>query len=409
MNKVISLLIASISQRSVQSIMLIILYLIYANHLNMAQNQFLLTISLIIKDCLLLIIPLVVCVFIANTITAFRKQAVLFVLTIVIFEWCSNFLSVWYTYICAQFLTGSSFDFASQPTLVQLEPLWRIPVFMPEWWTASKGCFAGLILGCICALFNLPKASKWISRLKVDLEWCLRNIFSRLIPLFILGFLASAYHNHLLTEIIRDAGIMLLFLVSILLVYIAALFILGNLSKPTKALTNIKNLLPAGSIALMSGCSLSTMPFTIEGTAKNLKNPKLASAIIPATTNIQQIGDCIASTFVAYFILVYFTGTPPTSLLWLQFSLVYVLARFATAAVLGGAIFIMIPIYEAYLGFTPEMIALVLAFNVILDPLITSSNVMANGALCKIFENFWNLIRKVLKIKEQSSLKTKST
>ena len=52
----------------------------------------------------------------------------------------------------------------------------------------------------------------------------------------------------------------------------------------------------------------------------------------------------------------------------------------------------MLPIYEAYLGFTPEMIAIILAFNVILDPLVTSSNVLANGALCRIFERAWTLI-----------------
>ena len=49
----------------------------------------------------------------------------------------------------------------------------------------------------------------------------------------------------------------------------------------------------------------------------------------------------------------------------------------------------MIPVYEAYLGFNPEMIAMILAFNIILDPLITCSNVVANGALCRVFEKNW--------------------
>lgn len=73
----------------------------------------------------------------------------------------------------------------------------------------------------------------------------------------------------------------------------------------------------------------------------------------------------------------------------MSFSLIFVLARFATAAILGGAIFIMLPIYEAYLGFNAEMIAIILAFNVVLDPLVTSCNVIANGALCRIFEKVW--------------------
>ena len=79
---------------------------------------------------------------------------------------------------------------------------------------------------------------------------------------------------------------------------------------------------------------------------------------------------------------------------WSAFTLVFVAMRFATAAALGGAIFLMLPIYQHYLYFTDEMIAIILAFNVILDPIITSSNVMANGGLAKIFENIWRVVGK---------------
>jgi Na+/H+-dicarboxylate symporter len=72
------------------------------------------------------------------------------------------------------------------------------------------------------------------------------------------------------------------------------------------------------------------------------------------------------------------------------------LARFATAAVQGGAIFIMLPIYETYLDFNGEMIALILALNVVLDPLITSCNVLANGALCRTFERVWGGVQSLM-------------
>jgi Na+/H+-dicarboxylate symporter len=78
---------------------------------------------------------------------------------------------------------------------------------------------------------------------------------------------------------------------------------------------------------------------------------------------------------------------------WVQFSLVFTLARFATAGFQGGAIFIMLPIYETYLNFNGEMIALILAMNAILDPLVTSSNVLANGALCRTYERVWGRVQ----------------
>jgi Na+/H+-dicarboxylate symporter len=165
---------------------------------------------------------------------------------------------------------------------------------------------------------------------------------------------------------------------------------------------SIKNLLPAAGLAFTSGCSISTMPWTIEGSAKNLQNPHLAKAIIPATTNIQQIGDCITNTFLCFLLYTHFFGHPPDFMTWATFSGVYILYRFATAAVLGGAIFIMIPIYESYLAFNAEMIAMIVAFNVILDPIVTSSNVIANGALCRVFEKVWIFVTEGILKKENS-------
>ena len=88
----------------------------------------------------------------------------------------------------------------------------------------------------------------------------------------------------------------------------------------------------------------------------------------------------------------------------MTFSVAFVIARFATAAVLGGAIFIMLPIYETYLNFSPEMIAIILAFNVMLDPIITSTNVIANGALCSVFERFWMWVES-FKFQKRGSVK----
>ena len=131
------------------------------------------------------------------------------------------------------------------------------------------------------------------------------------------------------------------------------------------------------------------MPWTIKCTEKNLKQPQLAAAIIPATTNIQQIGDCIANSLLCFVIYNNAYGQPPAMELWLSFSLIYVIVRFSVAAVLGGAIFIMLPIYEQYFGFDSQALAIILALNIVLDPLITSSNVTANGGLCQVFEKIW--------------------
>lgn len=277
-------------------------------------------------------------------------------------------------------LAASNFDF---------NLLWRLPLFRPQWWSADKGALLGLILGCIAAFTNKTVLKQVIEQGKQRAEWVLTKIFSRIIPLYVLGFVARMYKSNLFQDVALQYGTLLIWLLGLLVLYILGIFILGSDWTIKDILRSIKNLLPAGGLAFTSGCSISTMPLTIEGTSKNLKNPFFAKAVIPATTNIQQIGDCLINTFLCFLLYQHFFGHAPDFITWATFSAVFVLARFATAAVIGGAIFIMLPIYETYLSFNTEMIAIILAFNVILDPIVTSSNVIANGALCRIYEIVW--------------------
>lgn len=385
------LLSAILRQRSVQVVLVIALYLSVASYLPMEVHQGLYSISLFIKDLLLWLLPITVSLFIAHSIASFEKKAPLFILFLFMFEALSNSMSVWYSFGCGHFAAGYLRSLEPQQFSDSFDPLWRLPLLKPVWWGADKGTFAGLLMGLL-AVFKFPRLQSIITRGKVAAERILTRIFARLIPIFILGFVARMYKTQLLHQMFSQYAEILLWLLAGLVSYIALLFLVGSGFSIIRFLRHVKNLLPAAGISFSSGCSLSTMPWTIEGTAKNLDDPDLAKAVIPATTNIQQIGDCIANTFLCFLIYLHFNGHVPPFSVWMPFAFVFVLARFATAAVLGGAIFIMLPIYEAYLGFTPEMIAIILAFNVILDPLITCSNVIANGALCRIFEKMWQRV-----------------
>lgn len=382
-------ILSALKNRVFQTILVISLYIVFADFLSLTTQRQLYTISLLIKDLLVWIMPLTVGVFIAHTVSSFKRQALLFVLTIMIFETLPNFTCVWYAFSSANLVSQHVDSFTVPGFDSTFLPLWKLPLVRPAWWGADKGAFCGLILGCIAAVTSNFGLINTLHRGYVFMEWLLTKVFARLIPIFILGFVVKIYQIQLFNYILLHYANLVSYLILFLLLYILVLFILGSGGSWSKTISSIKNLLPAGSIALTSGCSLSTMPWTIAGTEKNLERPELAKAVIPATTNIQQVGDMIANSFLCFLIYRNFHGYNPDLVTWAQFSVIFVLARFATAAVIGGAIFIMIPIYETYLNFNAEMVAIILAFNVILDPLITSSNVVANGALCRIFEIIW--------------------
>ncbi|MBN9413500.1 MAG: cation:dicarboxylase symporter family transporter, partial [Candidatus Paracaedimonas acanthamoebae] len=207
--------------------------------------------------------------------------------------------------------------------------------------------------------------------------------------------LLNTQKSGLLTNLTQNYGFAFLIIIGGILFYLLLLFSIAGSCHLREIVRQVKNIWPVGVIAFTSSSSAATMPFTISAVEKSVKNRSFASLIIPATTNIQQIGDCIANVFFGLLILKQFGFSFPEINTWLPFMTVYVLARFTTAGMIGGAIFILIPIYEKYLGFTPEMSSVLLALNILLDPIITSSNVMANGALCVIFERVWHKIKNV--------------
>lgn len=382
-----------LQQSSVQTIALLLLYALTANYLPLISHQILYTISMFIKDILILLMPITVGCFLASSIISFEKKAPLFIILIIIFEILSNFSSVWYAFVTASLISEQVPQYNNQVFISSFTYLWRLDINTPSWWSASTGSMVGVCLGITAAYLQTNILTGTVKTGKYIMEWLLTKVFARLIPVFVLGFTANMHQAQLLNKIISHYLVLILWLTGFLLCYILLLFMLGAGFSIKRCLCHIRNLLPAGGISLLSGCSLSTMPWTIIGAAKNLREPKLATAIIPATTNIQQIGDCIANSFLCFLVYQDFYGHSPHIITWLNFSIIFVLARFATAAVLGGAVFIMLPIYESYLSFNGEMIAIILTLNVVLDPIITSCNVMANGALCRVFEHVWHVIK----------------
>lgn len=380
---------------SLQTLCIILLFLSCRSFLHPIAPKLFYTISLVIKDLLVWLMPLTVCAFIAHAIYAFDRKAPFFVLLLLIFEFCSNFTSVWYAFFSASSIAPHISDIKAVAHQADFHALVTLPFQKPAWWSADKGFLAGLTLGFLMVFTKNQHIVKGMGALKETMELVLTRFFRRLIPLFILGFLAQILETQLIQHVVQHYVTLLAYLLCFLGAYLGILLLISTNFSLRKAAQNLRHLLPATGIALTSGCSLSTMPWTIAGAAKNLENPELAKAIIPATTNIQQIGDCITNTFLCFLLYRYFNGHNPDTFMWLQFSLVFVLARYATAAVIGGAIFLMLPIYETYLHFNGEMIATILAFNVLLDPLVTSSNVLANGILCRVFEKVWNALHNV--------------
>ena len=125
-----------------------------------------------------------------------------------------------------------------------------------------------------------------------------------------------------------------------------------------------------------------------------MNNSEQAEIIIPTIINVHTIGSAIGLTILALATMISFNMPLPSYQTFVIFAFFTALAKYAVAAVPGGVIIVMAPILEAYLGFNNEMIGLITAVYLILDPFGTAANVTGNGAFPLIFSRFYKWFKR---------------
>ncbi len=329
----------------IQLLSIVLLVVLFASHIPHTAARGAYTISLLIKDLLLIVLPVAVASYIASTLISFKQNAILLVIALLTFEAISNATSVMYAYtVATSFENWIPVFKGTHEHVASLTPYFTIGNMRPSFWSSTNGVLTGAVVGIIAAFCKPGYFSQTVFKLRDFMGFVFSRIFIRLIPFYVLGFLLYMHHSGLLTQIIHSYAAVMIMITMAIVAYFLVLTIIASEFKKDRFLHIINNLWPAGVIAFTSMSSAATMPFTISATEKNLKNPKFAGMLIPATTNIQQIGDCIANALLCLVILKNFGKPIPDMWVWIPFMASFTLARYTTAAVLGGAIFIMIPL-----------------------------------------------------------------
>ncbi|RUP36999.1 MAG: cation:dicarboxylase symporter family transporter [Acinetobacter sp.] len=389
-------MINALKNTSVQTFLVVFFVFLFGTSMPLDFARVFYTLSLALKDLLLFILPFAVCVFIASTLNNFEKRGWLLVVALVFFEIisnsCASFAAYGLSFWGASLYEAETFAMSTSPLMPFEVEGFNLSALRPSFWRVEYGTAFGVILGLCMPYMQSTTLEKTLSISAVLVKNIFIKGFAKIIPLFVLGFFVNLVKTGDFSPLLLQSGKAISIMIMGVTGYVIILYLIVGWFSIKRTAKAIQNVLPAGLIAFSSMSSVAAMPITIQATEKNLKNPSFASMVIPATTNIQQVGDCFIQVFLCCMILSVFGQNIPNLNTFVLFLSVFVMARFTTAAVIGGAIFIMLPLYQTYLGFNEEMIAMLLMFNMILDPIVTSSNVMANSALCVLFERFWEKI-----------------
>lgn len=347
-------------------------------------KQYLYTASFCIKTIIIFLLPLIIFCLLFKVVISLSSKATKIIGIILALVCCSNFITTFFSHYIGSWVYN--FDLSiiiPKDDNVGLKPLWNfeLPQIIPN----NIAMFSAIIIGILAAKFYQIKANKIADSLNYYLEYVFK-LLVYLIPFFIIGFIIKLQYDGVIITILKDYAAIFCIVVITQLLYISLMYCLLNKCNVKSFLISLKNMIPAALVGFSTMSSAASMPLTIIGVAKNADNKDLASSVVPATVSIHLVGDCIAIPIFAYAVLKSFGIAEPSLFSYLIFASYFVIAKFSVAAIPGGGIIVMLPILEKYLGFNSDMMSIITALYILFDPVITSTNILGNGAFAKLAE-----------------------
>jgi Na+/H+-dicarboxylate symporter len=348
--------------------------------------EFMFGLSLSIKSFIIFLLPAIIFCLLFKAASKLSKDASKVIALIFGGVIISNFVTTSFSQFIGQIVYSFDMELSipAENTELKASSLFLFPSIIPNYIAMFSGIIAGVVFTT-----TMPDKSQQIANILEKFVNQLLKVITFVIPIFVAGFIIKLQHDGVINKIIQDYASIFAIIALVQYGYIFCLyFVLSNFSLQ-RFYASVRNMIPATVSAFSTMSSAASMPLTLIAAEKNCSNKDVANTVIPATVNIHLIGDCVAIPCFAYAVLKNYAMPEPMLISYFVFSLYFVLAKFSVAAIPGGGIIVMLPILEQYLGFNSEMLSLITALYILFDPIITSANVMGNGAFAKAIDKFY--------------------
>lgn len=366
-------------------IIMIVALILVDSLIPVSIKQILFAMSLTIKSGIIFILPIIIFSLIFQTMVSMSGKATTVIAIILGAVMCSNFTAAFLSHYVGEWIHQFHFAMLTPQSDNSLQPLWQVS--LPKLVDNSHAMFAGIILGILGGRF-MSKPTLWLADLLSNFANKVINGLKYIIPVFVAGFIVKLQADGVIGLIVKDYSFIFMVIALAQCVYLMLAYFLLNKLHFTQTLKSIKNMLPAAIAGFSTMSSAAVMPLTLQAVEQNAKNKEMAKSVVPSTVNIHLLGDCIAIPIFAYALMSSFQMPIPALSVYFVFACYFVIAKFSVAAVPGGGILVMLPLLEAHLGFTPEMLSMVTALYILFDPVITCANVLGNGAMAKLVGDY---------------------
>lgn len=351
-------------------------------------KSFLYSLSLTIKELLIFCLPIIIFSLVYNSTNKLGNKAMKFIAVIIPLICFSNFINAMLSYISSFLFTSLNIvsnvsGIVNNNYGITLKTIFELS--LPKVISNDIALLSGILCGLVCSFIKNKKIAKLTDIFEKMQKYFFR-LLTPIMPLFILGTTLKLQHDGMLQIICKNYLPILFIFISSAYGFVLLQFAFLSSFKLNKFIQYLQNILPAVIVGFGAMSSAAALPLSIKGTQQNSSNKENASIIVPATVNIHLVGDCFFIPMMAIAIIISFGNGMPELSKYIIFSIYFVLAKFAVAAVPGGGVLVMLPVLQKYLGFNTDMLGLITAIYILFDPVITACNVAGNGAMGILFD-----------------------
>ena len=367
----------------------IVLGIVFGLYLPESVNRIFTTFNAFFGQFLSFSIPLIITGLIMPAISDLGKGAGKLLLLTAVIAYGSTLFSGFMTYFAAAGifpqLLESHVNNAAQISSSALELTPYFSITIPPALDVMTSLVLAFVIGLGLSYQEKSSLKLVVNDFQKIIMQLIENIIVPLLPLFILGIFASMAFSgkvfSVLSVFISIIGVIFaLHILLLLLQYtIAAVLTKRN---PFKLLATM---MPAYFTALGTQSSAATIPVTLEQTLKNGVSEKIAGFVIPLCATIHLSGSIMKITACAMALMI-LEGRPIDFTLFVGFIFMLGIAMVAAPGVPGGAIMAAVGILQTMLGFSEEMIGLMIALYIAMDSFGTACNVTGDGAIALIVD-----------------------
>ena len=370
---------------------MVICFCFYQN-LSTDAVRFFLTISSGLREILVFVLPFLIFSFIAVALSAIPREGMFFVLGLMVVVSISNFMSIMVSGAVGFFLLSDSNSREMIDNGLNLMPFFKLnlPILMDN----SQALLAGVIVGFMNSFHPNKTVTLVVKTLQ---DWVLifmKRFFIPSLPIFVAGFFLKLLAEGKLTGFVSQNPIVYVKIIGFLWLYLLIWLAVAASFKPKKMVEIFKNAFPAIVTAFSTMSSAAALPLSLEAAEKNTKDKVLADAVMPLTVNFHMIGDTIMVPIMSLMVLLAFNHPLPSVSQFVMFGIFFVLNKFAGGGVPSGTIMVTIPILQNYFGYDDSMVAFIVAFYGVIDPIATSGSVAGNNFFVIVFKKIRDFLKK---------------